>query len=214
MNYPPRLRKVGIKDFLYGDFDKDRVKNVDDPRPFDSAIKSYPNIKNNPRFYHKSRYGGGEIKLSTALRNVERYGNQQRPFLKKVLREQKNSYGRIKTIPSVIDKLTKKHIGGLSDVSALSVITQNRKQAYQAAKQLKKVYKTDPKRYDDYYRKPLLQHRALHLGLVNDRGVPVEVQVKSSRFARLDDQAHSFYKRGRVPIKLIKRGQELYNKGY
>lgn len=214
MKFTPSFKKMGVKQYIYGDFDKDKVRNIDDPRPFDPAIKSYPLIKNNPRFYHRAQYGGGEVKLSTALRNVEKYGNQQRPFLKRFLKNQPGSYGRIKTVPSVIDKLTKKYVGNLSDVSALSVITQNRKQAYAASKQLKTKYKTDPKKYDNYYRKPLFQHRALHLGIVNDRGAPVEVQVKSNSFAMLDDQAHDFYKRGRVPTKFIKKGQELYSKGF
>lgn len=30
----------------------------------------------------------------------------------------------------------------------------------------------------------------------------------------LDDEAHGFYKRGRVPTKFIKKGQELYSKGF
>lgn len=214
MRYPQKLKQVGIREYLYGDFDKDRVKNVDDPRPFDKDIKQYPNIEKNPRFYHRARYGGTEVKLSTALMNIEKYNNAQRPFLKRFLRTQKDSYGRIKTVPSTIDKLTKRGIGQLSDITALTVETKNRKQAYERAKMLKKRYKTVPKQYSDYYRKPLFQHRALHLGLVNSSGKNVEVQVKSSRFSELDKQAHGFYKRGLVPRKLIKRGQELYNKGY
>jgi len=214
MRYPQKLKKVGVREYIYGDFDKDRVKNVDDPRPFDPEIKQYPNIDKNPRFYHKAQYGGTEVKLSTALLNIEKYNNAQRPFLKRFLRTQKNSSGRIKTVPSTIDKLSKRGITQLSDVSALTIETQNRKQAYQRASVLKKVYKTVPKQYSDYYRKPLFQHRALHLGLINPRGNNVEVQVKSSRFAALDRLAHGSYKRGRIPQKLIKRGQELYSKGY
>lgn len=102
-------KSTTLRNFIFGDFDKDGVANIDDPYPFDKDKSKFPNMRKNPRYYYKARYGDdGGIKFSTVLKKIEKHNNLYSSFLRKVLRENPGSYGRIKSVPSTISKMRKK----------------------------------------------------------------------------------------------------------
>lgn len=211
---PESWKKVGIKQFLYSDFDKDGTLNVDDPKPYDKDIMEYPNIKTNPSYYHKARYGGTEIKLSDALKGIENRNNEHIPLLNRFLKVYPNGQARIKTIPSVIDKLEKKYGDKITDRSAGTILTDNRKQAFQQANKFTKVFPLDPKLFDNYYAKPKESHYGLHYGVKGEKNTRMEVQIKSSKMNEVDIKAHESYKKGKIPRSLIQEARKLFRMGF
>ena len=80
--YPKSLRNVSNRQYMFGDFDKDEAKNIDDPKPFNPNVSKYPGHAKNPEYYHKARYGGEEVLLSGELMAIERNNNARAPMLK------------------------------------------------------------------------------------------------------------------------------------
>jgi hypothetical protein len=209
-----KLKNVSHREYLYGDFDHDGVKNVDDPKPFDQKIKHWPKHNDNPGYYHRAQYGGGEIKLSDELMAIEKHNNQQAPLLQRFLKENPGSYGRVKTVPSTMKKLRERYLSNVHDIAAASVATKDRKEAYAKTAQIRQRYSSDPKENDDYYKNPKGGvHYALHTGII-DRNRRLEVQVKSKAFANLDKEMHPFYKRGNIPASFQKRAKTLFRMGF
>jgi hypothetical protein len=65
------------REYIYGDFDKDGIKNIDDLHPFRKDTKEeLENEEKNPEFWKKSQLHGGEVKLSNELHALERYNNK------------------------------------------------------------------------------------------------------------------------------------------
>lgn len=214
MDIPPAFKKIGVKNYLYGDIDKDGTLNIDDLKPYDKDINEYPNIKTNPTYYHKARYGGTEIKLSDALKTIENRNNEHIPLLNRFLTAYPNGEARIKTVPSTIDKLEKKYGHNITDRGAGTILTDNRKQAFQQANKFTKVFPTDRKLFDNYYAKPKESHYGLHFGVKGERNTRMEVQIKSKAMNKIDIQAHEHYKKGSIPKDLIKKAQRLFRMGF
>jgi hypothetical protein len=214
MVFPRRLRRIGIRSYIYGDIDKDGVANIDDPKPYDSKVRSYPNIKNNPSFYHRAQYGGTEIKLSQALRLIERRNNEHIPLLRKFLKAYPNSGARIKTVPSTIEKLERKGGNLVRDRAAGKILTKDRKEAFSQASRFERRFKTDKALFDNFYKKPRESHYALHYGVIGGKDTRMEVQIQSKRMSDLDVKAHPSFKSGIVPKRFVKEGKRLFKLGF
>lgn len=208
---PPR--KTTYKQYLYGDFDRDKTKNIDDPMPFDPSVSQWPDAKKHPSFYHKAQYGGFETKMSTVLQNLENHNNSHSPGMKKILDENPGSYGRIKTIPSTIEKLAKYGLPETHDIAGVSIPTRNRQEVYHKAEHIKKKYNTNTSRTDDFYKNPKGGvYYAYHLEVLNPK--PVEVQIASKKMRDLAVDTHEAYKYKKPMDSFIKRGKRLFDLGF
>lgn len=204
-----KLKNVSHREYMYGDFDKDKVKNIDDPKPFDKKVKKFPKPG------HRSQYGGGEVKLSSELLALERSNNKQSSFLIHFLQRHPGSVGRIKTVPSTMKKLRERYYPQIRDVAGAKIVTKNRQQAYAKARKIRKRYSHDPAETDDYYKHPKFSHYGLHYSLLGRKNQRMELQLKSSKMDELDQKAHPYYKRGKgIPARFIKLGKLYFKQGY
>ena len=209
---PKNLGNVTQRQFIYSDFDRDGLRNIDDPKPFN---KKKAVVKN---MYDKSGYQDRDVKLSEELRAIEHYNNARKPFLKRFLRENPRSFGRIKSVPSTIKKLRERFLekGLVGDVAAASILTKNRVGAYRKAREIKRRYKYDPDLTDDFYKTPNGSHYALHYGLFDNRNpkVKMELQVKSRKMYEMDEKVHPYYKKKKIPKKFVKEARRYFKQGY
>ncbi len=186
------------RNYLFGDFDGDGVKNIDDYRPFDRKRSKFPDPKKNPEYYHKSRYGGFDTNLSDVLLNIENQNNRNAPLLKKTLRQNPGSYGRVKTVPSTIGKLAKRGLGDLHDTAGATIVEKNRASAKAKRNQVRKKYRTDPKESDNFYKKPGKGgYMAFHEGLIGKNDSRLELQIKTAPMEKLHKDMHEAYKLGK-----------------
>lgn len=222
---PESLMQVGRKtthrQYLFGDFDRDGVKNVDDYRPFDPKISAFPDPNKNPRFYHKAQYGGFDTRFSDVLLKIERSNNRNVPLLKTVLRENPGSKGRIKTVPSTIGKMYKKSYHVISDIAGAEVLVHNRRQVRQKVKSIKRKHKHNPKETDDFYKRPLKNvYYAYHIGLVkrhkkySREKQTLEVQIKTPPMKELHVKMHKTYKSGGNLTPYRKEARRLFKLGF
>jgi len=219
-----RNKNTKLQTFLFGDFDKDGVKNIDDPYPYDSSRAKYPSIHERPEFYHYARLGGTEVKLSEVLQKIQKANNKQAKHLRKFLRENPGSEGRVKTVASTIDKMYRKaYHETVRDVIAARITTKTRKEARKKFKKVKKRYPVDPTRIKDYYKQPKQGvHHALHLGLVTGtvkkggKLVPkhMELQIQSKKMKEFDLKIHSKYKMGLNLEDYVPEASQLFLMGY
>lgn len=188
------LKPTTNNTLLFGDIDKDGVRNIDDPRPFNKTISTPPEHKS---YYTKARFSGHDIKLSDELKALERHGNKYSPLLKKFLEENRNSYGRIKTVPSTMKKLRTRHIQNVGDIAGVTVEVDNYKQVKEKVAQIKKRYKTILNKEDNFYKKPKGGvYYAHHLTITDKKGNEMEVQIKTHKQAKLHARMHHIYKKG------------------
>ena len=94
---------------MFGDFDRDGIKNIDDLYPFNNKKKNYPNPNKPGQYYIKSRYGNNETLLSDVLKNIYKRNDQNSAKLNSLLHSNPGSFGRTKTVPSTIKKLYDKY---------------------------------------------------------------------------------------------------------
>lgn len=208
-------RDTTFLSFLFGDFDKDGTKNIDDFKPFDPDKEKWPTPNKNRSYYHKARFGGYETKLSDVLRMVEQKNNANSPMLINFLNENEGSYGRVKTVPSTIEKMIKKSHHNISDVAGATVIVKNRKKVFDLVKKIRKKHSVDPSETDNFYEDPKDDvYYAYHLGLIGPDQARMELQIKSKEMEKLHIQMHEAYKRGQDLKVFEKRAKKLYNQGF
>lgn len=211
MVYIPK--KLTLKEFLLGDFDRDKVKNIDDPFPFNKKKNIFPDAEKDPSFYHKARFGGFETKLSEVLLKIEKHNDLYAASLRKFLKQNPGAKGRIKTIPSTINKLAEIGLVDIRDIAGVSISTKDRKAAYKRMALIKKKYKTNPNRSDDYYKNPKNNvYYALHTEI--QIPMPIEVQIASDPMRDLAFVTHGAYKKNQDMNKFIKKGKQLYKMGF
>jgi len=221
------LKNVGIRRFLFSDFDRDGVKNVDDYKPFDRSVKKYPDGKKHPNYYHRARFGNDEnnVLLSSELLSLERLNNKRADFLNGFLASNKGSFGRIKSVPSTMKKLRERFYNpkvfsgevGVFDVAGATILSNTRRGAFVKAKNIRGRYRVDEAQSDNYYANPKDNvYYAVHLGLVDSRNpnIRLEVQSKSKRMYDFQKGVHSAYKRGERLDRFVKPSKRLFDLGF
>jgi len=210
-------RNVSNEKLMFGDFDKDKVKNIDDPKPFNPNESKWPGHKDNPKFYHDAQYGGGAVKLSNELRKMRSHIQRRQKILKNFLDDNPKAEGRLKTVPSTLKKMRERYAHEIKDVAGARILTEKRTEAKKHFDKIKKTNKFDPEETDDYYKNPKEGvYRAYHTGLVhpkNDKN-RLEVQVKTKEMDKLADVMHTDYKLGKDLTKHRKKSNKLYDEGY
>jgi len=199
LKYPKSLRKVTTKQFLFGDFDKDWVKNVDDPKPFDPKVSKLPK---KGEFYHTARFVGGEVKLSDELRQWQKYNNTYKDLMRCFLENHPEAVGRIKTVPSTMKKARERYVekGKIGDIAGTRIVVKSYPELKDAVKCIKSQHETIEKLEDNYYEKPKKRmYYAHHLALKGEGPRKMELQVRTERMDKLAEEMHAAYKRGMTP---------------
>ena len=195
--------------YLFGDFDRDGVKNVDDYKPFNHRVRTPPQTT---QYYHHAQFLGGEILMSSELMAWKAYNESHRQGLMKVMKENPHSFGRIKTVPSTMLKLRTRNISTVGDIAGVTILTQNRRQAYSREKNIRRRYEVSSR--DDYYSQPKNDvYYALH-NTLNIRGKQIEMQIKSKKMYQIGVKMHYDYKLGNDLFKYKALTKRLYNQGY
>ena len=197
--------------FLFGDFDKDGVKNVDDFKPFDRMKSKWPKKLS---YYNKSRFGGFETKLSEVLRDVEAHANKHSSSMKDLVKDYKpGTKGRIKTVPSILNKLFKKNILDVHDIAGVTLVVDKKTDVMAKVAEVKKREKINKDRTKNFYEDPKDDvYYAYHMEVLNP--LPVELQIKTKKMEELHVKQHKDYKKGKSMKKYIKQSRALLNKGY
>jgi len=177
----PRRHTISNRQFLYGDFDKDKTRNIDDIRPYDPKEKGTTE----------------EILLSDEIQNIEKYREPFKDTTEDMAQDlEKQGYEikhRVKTPYSIVNKLRRKYLGKIEDIGGCLILVDTKKEAKEAGKYLERKYKILDK--DDYYAKPKQGYEALHY-IVLFEGRPHEIQVKTRQDYKKHLSWHKAYKKG------------------
>lgn len=188
--------------FLFGDADKDSVKNIDDSHPLDPKKNESP-----------------EMKLSEELGRIDEERTKYKGVVKgvegRLKRQGFKTQSRVKGRNSIVNKLRRNYFRELKDIGGVMVLTKDKAESYNVGRFIegnffvveKKDYYIAPK--DGYY-------RALHYVVRMGEGQLVEVQVKTEKEYELHQKGHYSYKMANVTAKqhaeFIREFQELMRK--
>lgn len=198
--------------WLFSDFDKDGIKNIDDGYPLNKEKGQIP--KNNPTYFHKTRMVDTEIKLSNVLLRVRKHIKSFEPHFQKFLKENPQAKGRIKSVASVINKTVNKKMYNMGDIAGVKLLTKDRKEAYNLNKHIRKTQNVKRK-YDDFYKNPKDKvYYALHNDLKLPNKQSMEIQIKSIEMDNFAKTTHTGYKKQKSQKKFIKEGRRLYRLGH
>ena len=173
---------------LLSDFDLDGLPNVDDPDPFGNQDKK--SIE--------------QVKFSKTFKKVLDTKEDLDGELKKFVAKLQNStssdekiYARSKTPFSILNKLVDARMldekRGLKDLVGTTITFKNTEDL---KKYMKKVRRGDLGKvidFDDYYANPNDGYRAYHF-IIEQDGVPIELQLKTDRMKEVNILSHDAYK--------------------
>ena len=177
-------------DALFGDYDHDGIKNIDDPNPLKKGDTE--TIE--------------EVKLSDEIAALidfrKSYDTKREEFVKLLTKnldtDEATILSRTKTPFSIINKLRRKRLtgpNGITDVVGGMVVFSTQKELDEFAEKVNAGKFGKVLVFDDYYKKPLAGYKAYHWNLVHD-GIPVELQAKTERMKKIASANHTLYKTG------------------
>ena len=112
--------------------------------------------------------------------------------------------GRIKRLYSIHQKLKRqsRDLNQIYDLVALRIVTHTIKECYAVLGIIHHTWSPVPGRFKDFIAMPRPNgYRSLHTVVINDRGFPFEVQIRSEEMHRIAEDgiaAHWKYKEGRI----------------
>ena len=169
------------RQFLYGDFDKDKTRNIDDIRPYN------PNIKESTE----------EILLSDEIRTLENYRESFEGTTEEMAQAlEKKGYEikhRVKTPYSIMNKLRRKYLDSVQDIGGVLILVDTKDQAKKAAKYVESNYNVIDK--DDYYKTPKQGYEAIHFNVIFKDNIH-EIQIKTKDDFKKHLAWHLAYKKG------------------
>ena len=104
----------------------------------------------------------------------------------------------------------------IGDIGALTIETKNRKDALTLTKKIRATLPNLKKKFNNFYAKPTGGiYRAYHVQLIDKNKNQLELQIKSSKMAKLHAQLHPYYKREVIPPKkLFRKAKLLFKQGF
>ena len=110
-------------------------------------------------------------------------------------------YARTKTPYSILKKLVEKRMldreKGLTDMIGTTIAVKNQKELEQVRDDIDNGLLGKILDRDDYYKSPKAGYKAYHY-IVDYKGVPVEVQLKTKTQKKLHEASHDLYKKGKL----------------
>jgi ppGpp synthetase/RelA/SpoT-type nucleotidyltranferase len=191
---------------IVGDYDNDGISNADDPNPMRKGDKeSIEQLKFEKTFNY-------------VVDTKNTLDNDLNEFVDKLKEKAPSSsaiYGRTKTPFSIINKLVSSRMldqkRGLKDLIGTTIAVNNLKDLTKMADltlvgQFGKVLE-----FEDFYSSPKDGYRAYHF-IVEHNGVPVELQIKTTRMKEIGLLSHDAYKNKTLNAEYMNFLTELANR--
>jgi ppGpp synthetase/RelA/SpoT-type nucleotidyltranferase len=193
-----RDTNITNKQFLLGDFDGDKIRNIDDRLPLKRSKKAVEETKLSDaiieldKMYEENKAVKGKI-----VRDVRRIIKQNHPHIEasKLL---KITPSRAKTPISLITKALKYQIPVTTDTIGMRYIGKSENEMIPIKNSLIKDKNYEVIDIRDYYAKPKGGYKAIHL-ILKDRNSKktFEIQLRTRRIDRVSDINHKRYKKSK-----------------
>ena len=192
---------------VYGDYDKDGVVNIDDANPLDKTKKG----KVNNEIELKETFD----KLLSVKAELDDIMYDAVDTLDEKAPKGADIYARTKTPYSILKKLVEKRMldpkKGLTDMIGTTIAVENQNELEQVRDDIDSGLLGKVLDRDDFYKSPNAGYRAYHY-IVEYKGVPVEVQLKTKNMKKLHQVSHSAYKKGNLDGKKLDAVSILFMK--
>jgi ppGpp synthetase/RelA/SpoT-type nucleotidyltranferase len=191
---------------IMDDYDMDGFPNADDPNPTMSGDKeSVEQIKFSDTF-------------KKVLNTKKTLDNDLNEFVSKLQKEAPSNsviYGRTKTPFSIFNKLVSNRLldekKGLKDLVGTTISFEDIRDLQRLAKLTRKGYFGKVLDFDNYYEKPNDGYRAFHF-IIEQNGVPIELQLKTKRMKDINVLSHDAYKKNKLNTEYMNYLTELGDK--
>ena len=182
---------------VYGDFDKDGTVNIDDANPLDKTKSGQVEQVELIKTFDKLL--GVKAELDEIMYDAVETLDEKAP-------EGADIYARTKTPYSILKKLVEKRMldpkRGLTDMIGTTIAVDNQKELEQVRDKIDGGLLGKVLDRDDFYKTPNAGYRAYHY-IVEYKGVPVEVQLKTKNMKKLHEVSHEAYKNGTLNAKSL-----------
>lgn len=195
---------------IMGDKDNDGIENADDVAPDNANInKQIEQVKFTDTF-------------KKLLDNKKKYDDSMYSVvgeMEKMFPDNFDIIARTKTPFSILKKLVEKRLEGskgLTDVIGTTVTVNNNKELQEVSRMIgngvgaKGIF-GEVLDFDDFFASPNCGYMAYHY-IVDYKGTPVEIQVKTKRMKKLNEFSHQFYKSGNLDCKGMGELSEIVRK--
>jgi ppGpp synthetase/RelA/SpoT-type nucleotidyltranferase len=177
---------------IMGDYDKDGLPNADDPKPLVATKRAKKSIE--------------QLKFADIFQNLlnrtDVMYEEMNEFVEK-LKKQKpadaNLYARTKTPYSIINKLIESRLldekRGLKDVVGTTLTFDTEQELFDFADKVKNGQLGNVIDYEDMYQQLRGDgYRAIHV-IIEQNGIPIELQLKTKRQKAFNEMTHDLYKK-------------------
>ena len=182
---------------VYGDYDKDGVVNIDDANPLNKSKKGKVEEIELKNTFDKLL--GVKAELDEIMYDAVDTLDEKAP-------KGADIYARTKTPYSILKKLVEKRMldpkRGLTDMIGTTIAVDNQKELVELRDKIDNGLLGKVLDRDDFYKRPNAGYRAYHY-IVEYKGVPVEVQLKTKNMKKLHEVAHKSYKLGTLNPKTL-----------
>ena len=182
---------------VYGDYDKDGVVNIDDANPLNKNKKGKVEEIELKNTFDKLL--GVKAELDEIMYDAVDTLDEKAP-------KGADIYARTKTPYSILKKLVEKRMldpkRGLTDMIGTTIAVENQKELVELRDKIDNGLLGKVLDRDDFYKRPNAGYRAYHY-IVEYKGVPVEVQLKTKNMKKLHEVAHKSYKLGNLNPKTL-----------
>jgi len=191
---------------IFADFDKDGTLNIDDAYPLDKSKKARVEEIALEETFRKLIEVKGE--LDTIMYEAVDTLDKKSPIGADI-------YARTKTPYSIIKKLVEKRMldpkKGLTDMVGTTIAVDNQEQLEELRDKIDGGLLGKVLDRDDFYKNPNAGYRAYHY-IVEYKGIPIEVQLKTKIMKKLNEVSHEFYKNGNLNAKGLDDVSKIFEK--
>jgi ppGpp synthetase/RelA/SpoT-type nucleotidyltranferase len=189
---------------VYGDFDKDGTVNIDDANPLDAKKSGkVEQVELKDTF---DKLLGVKAELDDIMYDAVDTLDEKAP-------SDADIYARTKTPYSILKKLVEKRMldreKGLTDMIGTTIAVKNQKELEQVRDDIDNGLLGKILDRDDYYKSPKAGYKAYHY-IVDYKGVPVEVQLKTKTQKKLHEASHDLYKKGKLNPSELNKMSDLF----
>ena len=191
---------------VFGDFDNDGVLNIDDANPLK---------KTKQEMVEQVELSKTFDKLLDTKKKLDGTMDDAVDLLDKKAPKGADIYARTKTPYSILKKLVEKRMldpkKGLTDMVGTTIAVGNQKELEKVRDDIDAGMLGKILDRDDYYKNPKAGYRAYHY-IVEYKGVPIEVQLKTKSMKKLNEVSHEFYKDGSLNASGLESVSKLFEK--